>query len=185
MRRKIPKNIEKKLLVMNRHCCCICGIATMHKPVAIHHIDGNNSNNKVVNLAVLCLDHHSMADSGLVKGKVGAGKKLSPEYVKEYKRLWESKVEATSNLPKKTFPLYQKKHLQIFYQFEIRRRKTEIAILPGNDKRIKENFQYFGELLMEELTSGLPVRKFLLEAYDDLVVPGWVFDNVTKAKLLA
>lgn len=76
MRKAIPNSKEKKVLVMSKHCCCICQAERIYKPVAIHHIDGNNSNNKLENLAVLCLDHHSMADAGLKKGKVGSGKKL-------------------------------------------------------------------------------------------------------------
>lgn len=84
MRKEIPNSKEKKVLVMSKHCCCICQAERIYKPVAIHHIDGNNSNNKLENLAVLCLDHHSMADAGLKKGKVGSGKKLTPAHVKEY-----------------------------------------------------------------------------------------------------
>lgn len=185
MRKAIPKNIEKKVLVTNKHCCCICQAERMYKPVAIHHIDGNNSNNKIENLAVLCLDHHSIADAGLKKGRSGSGRKLTPAHVKDYKKLWETKVGLTRKLQKKTFPLYQKKHLQILHQFEINKIKNEILTLSDKDKRVKEKFAYFDQLLLEGLMTDLPIRKFLLQAYDELVIPGWVIDDVTKSKLLS
>ena len=185
MRKAIPNSKEKKVLVMNKHCCCICQAERMYKPVAIHHIDGNNSNNKLENLAVLCLDHHSMADAGLKKGKVGSGKKLTPTHVKEYKKLWEAKVNLTSKVEKRKFPLYQKKQLQILYQFEINKIKNEILVLGNSDKRLVEKFDYLDKLYFEELTGEIKLRRFLLEAYHDLVVPGWIFEDRKKTKLLA
>ena len=41
------------------------------------------------NLAVLCLVHASAADAGLKKGKLGSGKKLKPDEVREFKKIWE------------------------------------------------------------------------------------------------
>lgn len=185
MRKPTPKPLEKKVLIMNRHCCCICQAERMYKPVAIHHIDGDNSNNKIENLAVLCLDHHSMADAGLRRGKSGSGRKLTPIHVREYKRLWETKVELTGKLQKKTFPLYQKKHLQIFHQFEISKIKNEIIVLDDKDKRLREKFAYFEQLLIEEFLTDLPLRKFLLQAYSELVIPGFITEERNKSKLLA
>lgn len=185
MRKSLPKNIEKTVLVMNKHCCCICQADKMYKPVAIHHIDGNNSNSKIKNLAVLCLDHHSMADAGLKKGKVGSGKKLTPAHVKDYKRLWEAKIALTSKVEKRKFPLYKKKHLEILYQFEINKIKNEILVLNDRDKRLKEKFDYLDQLYFEELTGEIQLRKFMLQAYSDLIIPGWIFEDVNKAKLLA
>ncbi len=185
MRKAIPKSKEKKVLVINKHSCCICQEERVYKPVAIHHIDGNNSNNKIENLAVVCLDHHSMADAGLKKGKLGSGKKLMPSHVKEYKKLWEAKVNLTSKVEKRKFPLYQKKLLQILYQFEINKTKNEILVLSDSDKRLTEKFDYFDKLFFEELTGEIHLRKFLLDAYHDLVVPGWIFEDRNKTKLLA
>jgi len=170
---------------MNKHCCCICERDGLFKEVLIHHIDGNNSNNKSENLAVLCLNHASMADAGLRTGKLGSGKKLTPAEVKEYKKRWETKVGLTSNLQKRTFPLYQKKHLQILHQYEINKIKNEILSLNDKDKRLKEKFTYFDQLVIEEWMTDLPLRKFLLKAYDELIIPGWIIEDVNKSKLLA
>jgi hypothetical protein len=93
MRKKLPSSREKRVLIKNRHCCCICQNDGYGKEVEIHHIDGNNSNNIESNLAVLCLIHASQADAGLKKGKLGTGKKLKPDAVRQYKRIWERKME--------------------------------------------------------------------------------------------
>jgi hypothetical protein len=92
MRKKLPKSTEAEILVRNRSCCCICQDGGVGKEVIVHHIDGDNSHNDMANLAVLCLVHASSADAGLRKGKLGAGKKLAPELVIEYKKRWEQKI---------------------------------------------------------------------------------------------
>lgn len=102
MRRKLPSSLEKHVLVKNRHCCCICQSDGYGKDVIVHHIDGKNSNNVESNLAVLCLVHASQADAGLKKGKLGAGKKLKPDFVKQYKNIWERKIEHELQHRKKT-----------------------------------------------------------------------------------
>lgn len=93
MRPKIPLQIDIEVLVKNKRCCCICKTDGPRKKVQIHHIDGDKSNNDPLNLAVLCLDHHSEADIGLVPGKQGAGRKLTPQEVKRHKELWENRNE--------------------------------------------------------------------------------------------
>jgi hypothetical protein len=68
------------------HRCCICHEPRKH--VQIHHIDGNPSNNEWENLAVLCVDCHS-----LVTGDQGFGKKYSEREVKLYKSNWEQQCD--------------------------------------------------------------------------------------------
>lgn len=57
----------------------------------IHHIDGNNSNNMFHNLAVLCLDCHS-----IVTCDEGLGRRYSAGEVTRYKAEWEQQC-ATMN----------------------------------------------------------------------------------------
>jgi len=102
MRQKLPSSLERQLLVKNRHCCCICQNDGLGKEVEVHHIDGSNSNNIESNLAVLCLVHASQADAGLKKGKLGAGKKLKPDAVRQYKKIWERRIELDLQHRKKT-----------------------------------------------------------------------------------
>ena len=81
----IPAEIQSRLLLANRHACCVC-----QKPrVQIHHIDGNHANNTLSNLAALCVDHHDMASM-----QIGLTKKLRPSEVKTYKKDWEAMCAA-------------------------------------------------------------------------------------------
>lgn len=79
-RKAISPAIQSKLLLANRHACCVC----QKGGVQIHHIDGNPSNNDPKNLATLCLEHHDRATM-----TTGLTKKLKPDQVKKYKNAWE------------------------------------------------------------------------------------------------
>ena len=172
MREKIPKSIEGKLLIKNRHCCCICRWRGIGKEINIHHIDGNNSNNDISNLSVLCLEHASMADAGLREGKLGSGKKLSPKEVKEFKAIWEKMNDVEIQESKIAIPKNEKRYLEILYDFEIRKSIAEIASLdpeehPKQNEKIEEKFNYFNQLAFEELMSNIDIRMILLKAYSD------------------
>lgn len=82
---RIPKSEQTFFLMLNMHACCVCG----DDLVVIHHIDGNPSNNKRNNLAVLCQKHHEWATVGLSNVKT-LTKKLTPTQVKKYKHEHES-----------------------------------------------------------------------------------------------
>ncbi|MFO8164525.1 MAG: HNH endonuclease signature motif containing protein [Desulfatiglandales bacterium] len=103
-RRKIPNSVEAKILVANRHLCCICH--EEGKNVHIHHIDGNPSNNDPENLCVLCLHHHDKVHS-----KSGLGKTIKADHLKIYKREWEDrcKVEDKKKTVINNFYIYIKK----------------------------------------------------------------------------
>jgi len=169
-REKIPKSIEEKLLIKNRHCCCICRWRGIGKEINIHHIDGNNSNNDISNLSILCLEHASMADAGLREGKLGSGKKLSPKEVKEFKAIWEKMNDIEIQESKISIPKNEKRYLEILYDFEIRKSIAEIASLkeePKQNEKIEEKFNYFNQLAFEELMSNIDIRMILLKAYSD------------------
>jgi len=72
--------------------------------VIIHHIDRNNSNNDLDNLAVLCMDCHSR-----VTGTRGLGKSFKPGEVKRYKRAWDKQVRDSRKIHKPR--IYYKKEL--------------------------------------------------------------------------
>jgi len=170
MREKIPKSIEEKLLIKNRHCCCICRWRGIGKEINIHHIDGNNSNNDISNLSVLCLEHASMADAGLREGKLGSGKKLSPKEVKEFKAIWEKIHDEEIKESKISIPKTEKRYLEMLYDFEIRKSIAEIASLEEPTKqneKIEEKFKYFNQLALEEVMSNIDIRMILLKAYSD------------------
>jgi hypothetical protein len=88
---RIPAKVEEQLLFQSDHTCCVC--RTKGKDVQIHHIDGEPGNNVAENLAVVCLDCHS-----LVSGSRGLGKKYKAGEVRRYKRAWEKFVEGTRRI---------------------------------------------------------------------------------------
>lgn len=183
MRKKLPSSLERCVLVKNRHCCCICQSDGYGKDVLVHHIDGNNSNNVESNLAVLCLIHASQADAGLKKGKLGSGKKLKLDFVRQYKKIWEKKIELGLQHRKEILPKRDKRQLELLYKFEIRKTKNLILSLKDRDGRIKEAFDYFDQLVLEEFISGIEIRKVLLDAYSDIAL--FTMDAIEMPKRLA
>lgn len=66
MRKKIPINIETDLLLNSKRRCCLCSGLNGdfgQKDGQIAHLDKDSQNNKLDNLAWLCLFHHSNYDS--------------------------------------------------------------------------------------------------------------------------
>lgn len=92
----IPDKISDKLMFLNRHICCICTIR--HKHVQIHHIDGNNNNNDIENLAVVCNDCHSKVSSN-----EGLGRGYTINEVKMYKSEWETACQKNLDSIEKSF----------------------------------------------------------------------------------
>ena len=81
----IPDEVAAKALFYSDRICCVCRVPK--KPLQIHHIDDNNSNNALDNLAVLCLDCHTETQ---IKG--GFGRKLDPTQVRLYRNEWLDKI---------------------------------------------------------------------------------------------
>lgn len=97
----IPNDIAAKVLFKSDRTCVTCRIKS--KPIQIHHIDGNNSNNDIDNLAVLCLDCHNETQ---IEG--GFHRKLDDEQIILYRDDWYSivsrdrinaELEKSANLP--------------------------------------------------------------------------------------
>jgi len=90
----IPDEVAAKVLFYSDRICCVCRIPK--KPLQIHHIDGDNSNNALENLAILCLDCHTETQ---IKG--GFGRKLDATQVKLYCDEWLDKIGRYSDERKK------------------------------------------------------------------------------------
>lgn len=88
-RLKIPQQVADDLMYRNRHTCCVCRVPRKH--VQIHHIDSNSANILFLNLAVICLDCHS-----LVTGDEGLGRRYTPGEVAKYKSDWEQACAVTN-----------------------------------------------------------------------------------------
>lgn len=81
-RKPIPPATQTKILLANRHACCVC----QQGGVQLHHIDSDPSNNDPENIAALCLAHHDQATM-----TAGLTKKITPKQVKTYKTQWEKR----------------------------------------------------------------------------------------------
>ena len=109
MRANINSRTEREILFRNEAVCCVC----QKTNIQIHHIDGNNSNNELKNLAVLCLDHHDRASS-----KSSMTRTLTPALIRQFKNDWERRV-TTKRASIKRFAVKIKE--EPFVKFEIKR----------------------------------------------------------------
>ena len=99
VRKKIPDDIQKEVLVSSRRRCCIC--YGLNRDIAIKkgqiaHLDGNNENIKFDNLAFLCFNHHDEYD-----GKTSQSKNFTIKEVKEYRAELYENVLTTIDTAKK------------------------------------------------------------------------------------
>ena len=81
----IPKKTEDEVIYKCARTCCVCRIP--HKPIIIHHIDEDPSNNIEANLVVLCTECHNTAHSRLYLTK-----NLDIRSLKFSKTYWEKEV---------------------------------------------------------------------------------------------
>ena len=111
---KIRSNpLKKNLIKLGIKCskCEECGIENYYnnKPITLelHHIDGNNKNNKLENLQILCPNCHSQTSNFRNKSRVYKVNKK--EYRQKYtKSPYQEKLQ-NSNIPQKSF--YSKKSI--------------------------------------------------------------------------
>ena len=87
MRTRLPDSVRTRVLVANRHSCCVC----QRIDVQIHHIDGDPSNNADDNLAILCVPHHDKATPAH-----SLTAKLKASEIRVYKRDWEAACKSES-----------------------------------------------------------------------------------------
>lgn len=77
-RKKIPDEIQAEVIFKSNRECVVCN--NHKRGDHIHHIDGNNSNNKLENLAYLCFDCH---DEASITGSLK--KKLTPKTIIKFR----------------------------------------------------------------------------------------------------
>ena len=84
-RTPIPVDVAALVQFESNRTCCVC--QTPGRPIQIHHIDGDPSNNDWGNLAVLCTECH---DATQIRG--GFGRKLDAEQIVLYRDAWIRQV---------------------------------------------------------------------------------------------
>jgi hypothetical protein len=77
----LPPDLAAQILFQSDRTCCVC--REKGKPVQIHHLDDDPSNNDLRNLAVLCFDCHRETQ---IRG--GFDRKLDAEQVVLYRSDW-------------------------------------------------------------------------------------------------
>lgn len=82
----IPHDTAAEIMFISDRTCCVCN--ERGKPVQIHHIDENSSNNVIENLSVLCLECHNDTQ---IRG--GFGRKLNSPLVIRYREEWIARVK--------------------------------------------------------------------------------------------
>ncbi|MBD1899941.1 GUN4 domain-containing protein [Trichocoleus sp. DQ-A3] len=95
-RKPIPPSIEIEVLTQSARRCCICfGLYQKFDVIKgqIAHLDHDNTNNKLDNLAFLCLDCHDEYDS-----KTSQGKGLTLQEVKRYRKLLYQEITKLRSL---------------------------------------------------------------------------------------
>jgi hypothetical protein len=154
------------MLFLSDHTCCICKVRG--KDVQIHHIDGDPANNTADNLAILCLDCHS-----LVSGPRGLGKSYKPGEVRRYKRGWELQVQDRRKIH----------HPIIRYQRELISQidliVCEILALDPRSSRISVLFKLLYELNLWRGTREISTK--LLDGMGHLaIMSGLSEDRISK-----
>jgi hypothetical protein len=183
----IPAPISEEVLYRNKHICCIC--RTPNKHVQIHHIDGNPNNNVLANLAVVCLDCHS-----LVTGHSGLGRQYAPGEVRKYKKAWEQIIALQSKVYKPPAARVQRELIgqidiivcQILSTPDHARRKELLEVLynihlwrstPKIDKQIVEGFSHLA------IMSGLSIPTLAKELAKKTWKLCWEFVGPGHAKM--
>lgn len=192
----VPEDIAAKVQFFSDRTCCVC--REKGKPVQIHHIDGDETNNDDSNLAVLCLDcHHETQIRG------GFARKLDAEQIKLYRDNWYSIVSSKrAGLLKSSVVQSENKdlvHWQIFRPrilpnpFDLRSEREKFLLkYPSLDSRfldypihfpIKFEMAYDG---YESLTLLLEIRSTTQAVIFSLTEPikKWVWKWVPKRKLM-
>lgn len=78
------KELRTELIAGSSNCCCICQTPFIHA----HHIDLDNKNDTLDNLAPLCPNHHSLAHA-----KSNMFLNLTPERIRAIRDKWYEYVE--------------------------------------------------------------------------------------------
>ncbi|TRZ53502.1 MAG: HNH endonuclease [Dehalococcoidia bacterium] len=137
-RDQISSEISAKVLFISDRTCCVCRIPT--KLVQIHHLDGNNRNNSIDNLAVLCFDCHRETQ---IQG--GFDRKLNVEQIVLYRENWHSLVNMQRSY---TVKLHTKAKLKDGINIQI---ATSLAEIYRENKQYESLAMHYDNIGNKEL----------------------------------
>jgi hypothetical protein len=128
-------DIAAKILFWSDRTCCVC--RERGKPVQIHHVDGDHTNDEINNLAVLCLACHTETQ---IRG--GFHRKLDGDQVVLYRMDWYSIVarERTAAMQREGPPAQEASNPRIIASIiENLKEAKEFALLAMQYERIGAN----------------------------------------------
>jgi hypothetical protein len=182
-RTEISAELAANVLVDSDRICCVC--RKPDKPVQIHHIDENPSNNVPENLAVLCFDCHHLTQ---LRG--GFDRKLDAAQVRTYRADWLARVaskqdETHGSLRSQAYPGTEVMRIikvnetseEAAYAFDV-----EYPQLPNRSNSLSEInlciaafvthlFQGFRSLAIEGASDKAEMKKtFPVTAHDALLI---------------
>lgn len=137
-RKKIPTNIETQVLTQSRRRCCICyGLDkdAKIKKGQIAHLNKNRDDNRLDNLAFLCLLHHDQYDS-----TTSQSKNLTRNEVREFRKelhnqineIWKKPLEIIENGQTDLAKVISGRYVRERYNEQV-----ELEIMYLGNKRIK------------------------------------------------
>ncbi|MCK4521281.1 MAG: HNH endonuclease [Nanoarchaeota archaeon] len=155
-RKNLSPKKQKELLRRNAGVCCICRERGLG--INFHHIDGNPSNDKLENIAVLCLREHDQHHRPQ-KYTIPNHLELGAKEIKKKKEEWERFVKEASKKNTKVLAV-----LNVFGNYE-------------NIHSMKLLFQWENKIIIERvyhLLSG-PVENWIDRAFDER---SWLGKNI-------
>jgi hypothetical protein len=160
-RTQIPKDIAASILYQTNRTCCVCH--QENKPVQIHHIDENPSNNDIANLTALCLDcHNETQKSG------GFDRKLDPAQIKLYRDDWIKTMAEYRNRFREEMI---KSKLKIQQKTEITPIEIPESKFSDLDKEIRELIKKIGKYKISDL---LQEAKLIAIDTNDKEMQNWI-----------
>jgi hypothetical protein len=155
---------------IKNHVCEICKLTEwLGNPIKLelHHIDGDNTNNKIENLQLLCPNCHANTDN-FRRGKTAINEKRKLEY-DEHKN--DIKIEYIKKIPKERKPLNT--HICQHCKKEFTGRKGKYCSAECYHEDISKQIPKVPELIQKfkELKSFVQVGKFY--SVSDNAVKKW------------
>lgn len=138
------EKLHDRVLFESNRTCCICRDSS--RPVQIHHIDRNHSNDTRSNLAVTCDICHKLAHTD-----IPFSRNLTPEQVRMYDESWRA-VCAIQFSPNSTAREIEEYRQEVILEISLAChswKNAYMALYPGNFRSITGNYKDVWDLLIE------------------------------------